>query len=109
MTQDVSTQQLHNTDFSFVPVPAPITQLVECPLRGTGGHGFDPGPRHTKVVKNGTTLFARSFRRRFFAYHYAMNHPHTNIILSSFSSKMCRKTFENRFTNKNLMSKNVFE
>ena len=31
--------------------PAPIAQLVECPLRGTGGHGFDPGPRHTKVVK----------------------------------------------------------
>ena len=29
--------------------------LVECPLRGTGGHGFDPGPRHTKVVKNGTS------------------------------------------------------
>ena len=55
MTQDVSTQQLHNTDFSFVPVPAPIAQLVECPLRGTGSHGFDPGPRHTKVIKNGTS------------------------------------------------------
>ena len=24
-------------------------------LKGTGGHGFDPGPRHTKVVKNGTS------------------------------------------------------
>ena len=35
--------------------PAPIAQLVECPLRGTGGLGFDPGPRHTKVVKNGTS------------------------------------------------------
>ena len=34
---------------------SPIAQLVECPLQGTGGHGgFDPGPRHTKVVKNGT-------------------------------------------------------
>ena len=32
-------------------LPTPIAQLVECPLRGTGGHGFDPGPRHTKVVK----------------------------------------------------------
>ena len=31
--------------------PALIAQWVECPLRGTGGHGFDPGPRHTKVVK----------------------------------------------------------
>ena len=30
---------------------APVDQLVACPLRGTGGHGFDPGPRHTKVVK----------------------------------------------------------
>ena len=37
-----------------ITTPAPIAQLVECPLRGTGGHGFDPGPRHTKVVKNGT-------------------------------------------------------
>ena len=35
--------------------PAPIAQLVECPLRGTEDHGFDPGPRHTKVVKNGTS------------------------------------------------------
>ena len=35
--------------------PAPIAQLVECPLRETGGHGFDPGPRHTKVDKNVTS------------------------------------------------------
>ena len=34
--------------------PAQLAQLVECPLRGMGGHCFDPGPRHTKVVKNGT-------------------------------------------------------
>ena len=34
--------------------PAPVTQLVECPLRGTRGHGFDPEPRHTSVVKFGT-------------------------------------------------------
>ena len=27
----------------------------KCPLRGTGGHGFDPGPRYTKVVKNSTS------------------------------------------------------
>ena len=30
---------------------APIAQLVEYPLQGTGVHGFDPGPGHTKVVK----------------------------------------------------------
>ena len=29
--------------------------MVECPLWGTGGHGFDPGRRHTKVVKKGTS------------------------------------------------------
>ena len=41
-----------------IRVPAPIAHLVECPLRGTGGHGFDPRPRHTKVVKNGTSCFS---------------------------------------------------
>ena len=41
--------------FFLESTPAPIAQLVECPLRGTGGHGFDPGPRHTKVVKNATS------------------------------------------------------
>ena len=28
-------------------IPAPIAQLVKSLLRGTGGHGFDPGPQHT--------------------------------------------------------------
>ena len=45
----------HSYHVPFAISPAPIAQLVECPLRGTGGHGFDPGPRHTKVVKNGTS------------------------------------------------------
>ena len=31
------------------------------------------------------------------------------MIKHSFSPKMCRKNFDNRSTNKNLMSKNVFE
>ena len=30
------------------------------------------------------TLFARSFRRRFFAYHYAVNHTHASITWSWF-------------------------
>ena len=34
--------------------PAPVAQSVECPLRGMGGHKFDPGLQHTKVIKNGT-------------------------------------------------------
>ena len=52
---------LHKKSMSKCPppsptsVPAPIAQLVECPLRGTGGHGFNPVLRHTKVVKNGTS------------------------------------------------------
>ena len=32
-------------------IPAPVAQLVESLLRGMGGHGFDSGLRHTKVVK----------------------------------------------------------
>ena len=36
-------------------VPAPVAQSVECPLLETWGHGFDPGPRYTKVFKNGTS------------------------------------------------------
>ena len=36
-------------------LPAPVAQSVECPLWGMGGHGFDPGLWHTKVVKNGTS------------------------------------------------------
>ena len=43
------------SDCRFGVSPAPIAKLIECPLRGTGGHGFDPGLRHTKVVKNGTS------------------------------------------------------
>ena len=36
--------------------------------------------RHSSA--NNSTLFERSFRRRLFAYHYAVNHPRTNIVLS---------------------------
>ena len=33
--------------------PGSSVGIVSAP--GNGGHGFDPGPRHTKVVKNGTS------------------------------------------------------
>ena len=39
----------------FTLLPAPVAQSVECLLRWTRGHGFDPGPRHTEVVNNGTS------------------------------------------------------
>ena len=46
-------------------------------------------------------------------YHHAVKHPHTRIILSWLSIplvlKCAAKNFENRFTNKNFMSKNVSE
>ena len=29
----------------------PVSQSVECPLRGMAGYGFDTGPRYTRVVK----------------------------------------------------------
>ena len=35
--------------------------------------------------------YATSFRRRFFAYHHAMTHPHSNIILSLFSIPLVLK------------------
>ena len=38
-----------------IVVPVPVAQSVECPLRMTRGHGLDPMPRNTKVVKNGTS------------------------------------------------------
>ena len=38
-----------------------------------------------------STLFARSFRRKFFAYHYAVNHPYINIIISLFSIPLVLK------------------
>ena len=40
-------------------------------------------PTQRLQVKNMViTLFVRSFRRRVFACHYDVNHPHKNIILS---------------------------
>ena len=33
----------------------PVARSVQCPLRETGCHGLGPWPRHTKVVKNGTS------------------------------------------------------
>ena len=41
-------------------VPAQVAQSVECPLRETRGHRFDPGPQHTKVFKNGTSCSSLS-------------------------------------------------
>ena len=43
-------------------VPAPVAPVVECPLQGTGGHGFNPGPWQTKVVKNGTSCSSIGLR-----------------------------------------------
>ena len=34
--------------FHFKAEQAPIAQLVECQLRGTGHHGFDPAPRQSR-------------------------------------------------------------
>ena len=32
-----------------------VAQSLECQFRGTGSHGFNPRPQHTKVVKNSTS------------------------------------------------------
>ena len=36
-------------------IAALVAQSVECPLRGAGGHRFNPRPRHTKVINNGNS------------------------------------------------------
>ena len=51
----VALQVLGPRGVTISSLPAPVAQVVECPLRGMGGHGFDPGPRHTKVFKNDTS------------------------------------------------------
>ena len=38
-----------------------------------------------------TTPYARSFRRRFFWFHYAVDHPLINIILSWFGIHLVLK------------------
>ena len=43
----LSDAQEENCKMNFTPV----LQSQECLIRGTGGCGLDPGPRHTKVVK----------------------------------------------------------
>ena len=51
--------------------PAPIAQLVEFPLLGTGGHGFDPGPRHTKVPHVKCLGHDTSVRQHYKCEHWA--------------------------------------
>ena len=38
--------------------------------------------KSSPLLETLSTPYATSFRRRFFTYHHAVNHPHTNIILS---------------------------
>ena len=48
-----------------------ITNL--CLLRRTGVPGFDPGPRHTKVVKNGTSC--SSFGTQIYGVKLGLDNP----------------------------------
>ena len=45
-----STYTIHSADYMFLLV---LVGRVSAPR--SGGTGFDPGPRHTKVVNNGTS------------------------------------------------------
>ena len=63
-------------------------QKQNCLLVSCQNDNHSPRPGPGSLVP---TLFARSFRRRFFAYYYAVNHPHTNIILSWFSIPLVLK------------------
>ena len=39
----------------IIPVTGPDSANGRASASGAGGRGFDPGPRHTKGVKNGTS------------------------------------------------------
>ena len=80
------------------PLAAPIAQLVECPLRGTGGHGFDPGPRHTKVVKNGISCSYKS-------EHWA---PCRNQTPSWYDWKIVESDVKPEYTHTRMPSEHVF-
>ena len=73
-----------HTSLVLMSIPLLATRLASAP----GGRECSSAPlvtSHLGIMDNHKiypTLLARSFRRRFFAYHYAENHPHTNIILS---------------------------
>ena len=47
--------------------------------------------RSSMVVVFSPTPYARSFRRRFFPFHYTVNHSHINVILSRFSIPLVLK------------------
>ena len=57
---------------------------LECTSRlfyKSSAEGAEDGvAKFTSLVR--ATPYARSFRRRVFAFHYAVNRPPTNIILS---------------------------
>ena len=61
-----------------VPTDNLTPKISRC--RNQHSMAFQTPIANTDVYK--CTPYARSFRRRFFAYHHAVNHPHSNIILS---------------------------
>ncbi|OID01893.1 hypothetical protein A7L39_18120 [Acinetobacter baumannii] len=42
--------------FAQIDITGPGSAIGRASAPGTGGPGFDPGPRHTKVVKNGSGI-----------------------------------------------------
>ena len=50
-----STRPGTNSAGSTRPVFGPDSAMVRASASEAGGRGFDPGPRHTKDVKNGTS------------------------------------------------------
>ena len=71
------------------------------------------GCRCPVATYGGFTPYVTSFRRKFFAHHHTVKHPHTNIILSLFSIplvlKCAAKILKISLQINILTSKNVFE
>ena len=92
---------LHNALYTLVTLfhqktTAPIAQLVECPLRGTGGHGFDPGSRHTKVIKHTFLCFIRKYLS-----HIVYCAQHVSVC---FSLKLCFRLYNTLSANVTVVS-----
>ena len=82
--QNETTPEGSEVDYGTTPAPAaaPAPACVSPPAKKKRIAGIGKKkklePKSLSFSEKGTP-YARSFRRRFFAYHYTVNHPHTNI------------------------------
>ena len=70
---------------NYCQFPAMIEQLFtdsangRASASGAGGRGFDPGPRHTKCVKNGTSGYL-AWRSALKGKHWLFSHSLLTLL-----------------------------